>query len=61
MFEGDRELVKLRETEEKNEKLDTLTLTVFGSIIGGILVYLLVDFVSNIHRKMERITPAYTL
>jgi len=61
MFEGDRELVKLRETEEKNEKLDTLTLTVFGSIIGGILVYLLVDFVSNIDRKMERITPAYTL
>lgn len=61
LFGGDRELIKLRETNERDEKLNALTLSFFGTVIGGILVYLLVDLISNIDRKMERIVPAYKL
>lgn len=61
MFEGDDQLLKMREESEKNEKVEFAILNFFGMVLGGLIVYSAVTFLSNIDREVERISPSYLL
>ena len=61
MFDGDQQLLKMREENEKSEKIDFAIYNFFGIIFSGVLIFTFVSFISNIDREMERIFPSYNL